>query len=552
MLLQLNVQNLATLASVNLDFTEGCIAITGDTGAGKSLILDALELALGARADASLVRAGASRADINALFDIENLPSAKHWLQNNELDAGSELILRRTLTSEGRSKAYINGALVSISQLKELSEKLILMHTQHANQKLLQSQHQLQLLDDFADQGQSRRALQAAYDNWSDATSALHTLERDTSKANAERELLGFQVEELSIFQLADGEFEKLDLEQRQLSSGDTFIQVTEQALNQLSNEEIGGLISNTERLINDLTEISDGQAGLTNASELLDQAAIILGEARTEIQHARDQFELDPERLQFVEDRLTQAFTLARKYKVEPSQLAAHHKALLLRLAEIADANDSISQFEQQVAKFQEFMQARAIELSKKRTQATEILPSQVTQHFPALGMEHAVLEIHLLGQESIGRSGAETAQFFFRPNPGQQGGALSKIASGGELSRVNLAIQVITATRLATPTLVFDEVDVGIGGKTSAKVGELLTELAKNVQVLVITHQPQVAAQADQHLHIYKQSAADNTVSEARLLSYTERIEEIARMVGGHSVTESTRLTAEELLRK
>ena len=551
MLLQLNVQNLATLASVNLDFSQGCIAITGDTGAGKSLILDAIELALGARADASLVRAGTSRADITVLFDIENLPSAKNWLKDSDLDTDNELILRRTLTSEGRSKAYINGSLVSTSQLKELSEKLILMHTQNANQKLLQPKHQLELLDDFADKGQAHQAFQITYDNWSDTISKLNTLEADTSKTSAERELLAFQVEELGIFQLAHGEFEKLDLEQHQLASGDTFIQVTEQALTKLSNEEDGGLISRTERLASELTEASDGQIGLTNASGLLDQAAIALAEAKTEIQHARDRFDLDPERLQFVEDRLTQAFSLARKYKVEPNQLVAHHQELLMRLAGIADSNDRIPILKHQLAELEKVMLSKARELTDKRIKAAAILSLQVAQHFPALGMEHALLEIHLLERDSLGPSGFETAQFFFQPNPGQQGGPLSKIASGGELSRVNLAIQVSTATRLATPTLVFDEVDVGIGGKTAAKVGELLTELASNAQVLVITHQPQVAAQADQHLHIYKQSAADTTVSEARLLSRNERIDEIARMVGGHTVTESARQTAEELLR-
>ena len=551
MLLQLNIKNLATLASVDLNLTKGYIAITGDTGAGKSLILDALELALGARADASLVRAGTDRAQITALFDIENMLSVKKWLRASELDTDGDLILRRTLSSEGRSKAYVNGTLISTSQLKELSEKLVLMHTQHANHKLLQSHHQLELIDDFADQGQARQIFHTAYRAWSNTLSALDLLKNDASKAQSERELLGFQVEELNACQLDSGEFEKLDREQRQLASGDAFIQVTDQALNDLTNEENGGLIGNSERLANQLSDICSDQAGLTNASELLGQAAIAFHEAKIEIQYARNQFELDPERLRFVEDRLTQIFSLARKHKVEPDQLAAHHSALSLRLEGIAQASNRIPQLEQQLAEFKKVMQDTAMQLKEKRTQAAKNLSTQVTRHFPALGMEYASLEIRLINRDVIASSGAETIEFFFQPNPGQQGGSLSRIASGGELSRVNLAIQVITATRSATPTLVFDEVDVGIGGKTAAKVGELLTELAINAQVLVITHQPQVAAQANQHLHVHKQSAADITVSEARLLSQSERIEEIARMVGGHTVTESARQTAEELLR-
>ena len=551
MLLQLNVQNLATLASVDLELTGGCIAITGDTGAGKSLILDALELALGARADAGLVRAGTERAQIIAEFDIERLPHAKAWLTNNELDQDDELVLRRTLTSEGRSKAYVNGTPISTSQLKELSEQLVLMHTQHANQKLLQTKHQLELLDDYADQGAARHRSSLAFKEWMDTLAALNTLKADASKADAERELLGFQVEELNAFNLQDGEFEQLDQEQRQLASGDTFIRVTEQALALLSGDDAGGLISHTEKLASDVSHIADGHAGLSNASELLDQAAIALGEAKTEIQHARDQFDLDPERLQFVEERLAQVFQLARKHKVEPEELVQHHQNLVSRLEGIAEANDRIPMLGQKAAELESIAQQKAAELTAIRAAAAEQLSREVTANFPGLGMEHAQLDIRLIPNEALTASGAESVQFFFQPNPGQQGGPLSKIASGGELSRVSLAIQVITATRLATPTLVFDEVDVGIGGKTAAKVGELLTELARNAQVLVVTHQPQVAGQADQHLHVQKQSDEDITVSQARLLSRDQRIDEIARMLGGHSITESTRQAAIDLLR-
>ena len=551
MLLQLNVKNLATLASVELELTSGCIAVTGDTGAGKSLILDALELALGARADLALVRAGTERAQIIAEFDIERLPQAKAWLSDNELDQNDELVLRRTLSSEGRSKAYVNGTPISTSQLKELSEQLVLMHTQHANQKLLQPKHQLELLDEYADQGLARQHTSAAVNEWINTLSSLHTLQADASKADAERELLGFQVEELNAFNLQAGEFEQLDREQRQLATGDTFIRVTEQTLALLSGDETGGLISHTEKITNDISQIADGHQGLENATELLEQAAIALSEAKSEIQHARDQFDLDPERLQFVEERLAQVFQLARKHKIEPENLVQHHTDLVSRLAAIAEANDRIPMLEQKVVELETIARQKAAELTTIRAAAAEQLSREVTANFPDLGMEHARLEIRLIPNETLSATGAESVQFFFQPNPGQQGGPLSKIASGGELSRVNLAIQVITATRLATPTLVFDEVDVGIGGKTAAKVGELLTDLAVNAQVLVVTHQPQVAGQADQHLHVQKQSDDDVTVSQAHLLSRGERIDEIARMLGGHSITESTRKAATDLLR-
>ena len=551
MLLQLNVKNLATLASVDLELTGGCIAVTGDTGAGKSLILDALELALGARADTGLVRAGTERAQIIAEFDIARLPSAKNWLRVNELDQDDELVLRRTLTSEGRSKAYVNGTPISTSQLKELSEQLVLMHTQHANQKLLHSKHQLELLDEFADQGQTFNTFESAYHEWTSALSALQTLKTDASKADTERELLGFQVEELNTFNLKDGEFEQLDQEQRQLASSDTFIRITEQSLALLSGDDSGGFIDHTERLLTDINQIADGYSQLQNASILLDEAAIALGEARNEIQRARDQFEIDPERLKFVEDRLSQIFELARKHRVEPGYLVQHHESLKSRLRGIAEASDRIPMLESEVAQLDAVAHQRATELTAIRSAAAEQLSRQVTTNFHGLGMEHGTLEIKLIPNDTLKPTGAETIQFFFQPNPGQQGGPLSKIASGGELSRVSLAIQVIAATRSATPTLVFDEVDVGIGGKTAAKVGNLLTELARNSQVLVVTHQPQVAGQADQHLHVEKQTDSDVTISKAYLLNREQRIDEIARMLGGHLITDSTRLAAADLLR-
>ncbi len=551
MLSQLKIKNLATLESVDLELTSGCIAVTGDTGAGKSLILDALELALGARADLGLVRAGTERAQIIAEFDIERLPQAKAWLSENELDQDDELVLRRTLSSEGRSKAYVNGTPISTSQLKELSEQLVLMHTQHGNQKLLQSKHQLELLDEYADQGLARQHTSAAVTEWIDTLSKLHALRADASKADAERELLSFQVEELNAFNLQAGEFEQLDQEQRQLATGDAFIRVTEQTVALLSGDETGGIISHTEKIAGDVSQIADGHQGLGNAAKLLEQAAIALSEAKSEIQHAHDKFDLDPERLRFVEDRLTQIFQLARKHKIEPEDLVQHHTNLASRLVGIAEANDRIPMLEQKAAELEIIAQQKATELTTLRAAAAEQLSREVTTNFPDLGMEYARLDIRLIPNETLSATGAESVQFFFQPNPGQQGGPLSKIASGGELSRVNLAIQVITATRLATPTLVFDEVDVGIGGKTAAKVGELLTELAMNAQVLVVTHQPQVAGQADQHLHVQKQWDEDVTVSQARLLAHSERIDEIARMLGGHSITERTRQAATDLLR-
>jgi len=549
MLTELNVQNLATLASVDLELGPGCIAITGDTGAGKSLILDALELALGGRADTGLVRSGTDRAQISATFDITQLPDAKAWLVENELAGDDELILRRTLTAEGRSKAFVNGIPISTSQLRELSEQLVFMHTQHANQKLLQSRHQLELLDGYADQGMARDACRSAFNQWQTKKHELDALVQSAQKADQERELLQFQVDELTELALKDGEFAQLDVEQRQLSSGESFLRSTDEALERLTGDNTPGLISTTERIATDLKRLADGHPELTNASDLLAQASIALSEARVEIQHAVDRFELDPARLQYVEERIGQIFTMARKHKVEPDELRDHQIQLEARLARIADAHHRIPALTAEVEElWSTALQAGKV-LSAIRAQAAVELAQSITAHFPDLGMEYATLTVSLAEHDTLTAHGLESAQFDFRPNPGQQGGPLSKIASGGELSRVSLAIQVITASRLATPTLVFDEVDVGIGGKTAARVGGLLQALAKNAQVLVVTHQPQVAGQATAHLHVQKQSDDDVTVSEAKLLTESERINEIARMLGGHSITDSTRAAAREL---
>ena len=312
----------------------------------------------------------------------------------------------------------MNGTPVSTSQFKELSEQLVLMHTQHANQKLLQTKHQLALLDEFADQSLARDAFQTAYRDWVETFSALDLLKTIASRADAERELLWFQVCELDAFDLQDGEFRQLDEEQRQLASSDTFLRITEQTLASLAGDETGGLISNSERLAADITQITNVHMGLQNTADLLNQASIALTEARHEIQHAHDQFDLDPERLQFVEDRLAQVFQLARKHKVEPEELVSHHQSLAARLTDIAEANDRIPMLEQEAAARETVANERAAELTRVRTIAAQQLSHEVTANFPSLGMEHAKLEIQLAHNDSLTATGAESLQFFFQPN--------------------------------------------------------------------------------------------------------------------------------------
>jgi DNA repair protein RecN (Recombination protein N) len=550
MLTELNVQNLATLTSVDLEFKDGLVAITGDTGAGKSLILDALELALGARADSGLVRSGTERAQITATFDISALPDARQWLIDNALEDEETVMLRRTITAEGRSKAFVNGTPLTNQQLKALSDQLVFMHTQHANQQLLQNKHQLMLVDAFADQGAARDVYQDLFTTWRDATDRLEQLRADAAHAEAERELLNFQVEELDQLNLGETEFAALDSEQRQLSSGEEFIRTVETALTQLTGADTDGLIAHAERIASDLERLSGAYPTLGNASGLMTEASIALTEARREVQTARDQIDLDPARLQFVEERLAQVFALARKHKIEPDDVVTHHRTLQARLDAIVDADTRIPELEAEVAAHRDALEQAAQRLTQVRAKAAHSLSSQISALLPDLGMPHATLNITLIEHAELTFGGAETVRFEFQPNPGQSGGALSKIASGGELSRVSLAIQVVSARQMATPTLVFDEVDVGIGGQTAAQVGQLLSDLASNAQALVVTHQPQVAGHAHAHLHVDKQSDADVTESRATFLTDEQRIAEIARMLGGHTITDTTLTAARELL--
>lgn len=549
MLTSLHVQNLATLAALDLELSNGFIAITGDTGAGKSLILDALELALGGRADAGLVRTGTERADITACFDIERLPDAAAWLAANELTVDREIILRRTLTAEGRSKAFINGTPVSTGQLRELADQLVLMHTQHANQQLLQARHQLALVDAFADGGQLRNRVAGAFQRWRKAEDQLHRLQQQAETFEAERELLQFQADELSALNPQADEFETLDAEQKQLASAEQFLNITAATLALLDGEDAPGMIASLQRASVDIQRLADAHPALANATELLEQAAIAIAEARTDIAHAVDRFDLDPARLAFVESRLAELLAMARKHKTEPEALPDCLVALQERLEALSATHTQLPALAAEVEAFLHEATALATQLTDARTESAAHLSDAITALLPGLGMEHATLELKLISQPQLTAQGFETVQFWLTPNPGQQGGPLAKIASGGELSRVSLAIQVISASRLATPTLIFDEVDVGIGGKTAAKVGQLLQALSQNAQVLVVTHQPQVAGQAAGHLHVSKQAGDDVTVSDARFLSEDERIDEIARMLGGHVVTDSTRAAAAEL---
>lgn len=550
MLEALTIQNLATLSQVDLEITPGFTAITGETGAGKSLLLDALELALGERADASLVRTGAERAQVSAVFRVGQLSDTQNWLADNDFDATDELIVRRSVTAEGRSKAVVNGIPITAGQLKTLAATLVHLHGQQAHQQLLEPREQTRMIDAYADGGRAYTHYSVAYRAWKAAEASLAHYQDEIAEASREQALLTFQVEELSAFQPADDEYAALDQTQRQLAGADHFLAVTASALAQLDGHEDGGLVDQVSRLRAAMSDLVEDHPTLAEADALLDQAAISLDESARVIRHAHAHLDVDPERLALVEARLSEWLQLARKHRVEPDALAAHWQQLKARLDRLQTSQEALPALEAQVRETAAEAEQAAEALSEVRARCGIELATEVTRNLQALHMRDAQFDVTWRRSDELGVMGRETALFLFTPNAGQAGGSLSKIASGGELSRVSLAIEVITAAKRASPTLVFDEVDVGIGGTTAAVVGRMLAQLATHTQLLVVTHQPQVAAAAQVHIHVAKQTVAGSTESQALVLSEVQRIEEIARMLGGTTLTETTYAMAKELL--
>ena len=550
MLTRLSIQNYALIDDLNVSFSNGFTTITGETGAGKSLLLDALELALGERADASLVRTGAERAQVSAVFRVGQLSDTQNWLADNDFDATDELIVRRSVTAEGRSKALVNGIPITAGQLKTLAATLVHLHGQQAHQQLLEPREQTRMIDAYADGGRAYTNYSAAYRAWKAAEASLAHYQDEIAEASREQALLTFQVEELSGFQPADDEYAALDQMQRQLAGADHFLAVTASAFAQLDGHEDGGLVDQVSRLRAAMSDLVEDHPTLAEADALLDQAAISLDESTRVIRHAHAHLDVDPERLAQVEARLSEWLQLARKHRVEPDALAAHWKQLKARLDRVQTSQEALPALEAHVRETAAQAEQAAEALSEVRARCGIELAAEVTRNLQALHMRDAQFDVTWRRSDELGVMGRETALFLFTPNAGQAGGSLSKIASGGELSRVSLAIEVITAAKRASPTLVFDEVDVGIGGTTAAVVGRMLAQLATHTQLLVVTHQPQVAAAAQVHIHVAKQTHAGSTESQALVLSDAERVEEIARMLGGTTLTETTFAMAKELL--
>jgi DNA repair protein RecN (Recombination protein N) len=553
MLSHILIRDLAVVSALELELGPGMTALTGETGAGKSILIDALGLALGDRADPGLIRAGSERTEVAASFDLAQVESAREWLAEQDLADEGDCAIRRVLPASGRSRAYVNGHIVSGGQLQELGERLVDIHGQHAHQSLLRPTAQRELLDGYAGQVPLSRELAGLFRDYRAREERLRILLTQGVERGARLDLLRFQVGELQTLGLSVADIEELDREQRRLSNLGLLQGTAGRLLDALydgegalrdqlghAEAELDGLLSYDERL----SEVRDLIAG----------AAIQIEEAASGLRQYLDGLELDPALLEQVEVRLTQVHDLARKYRVPPAELPATLERLRGELAGLEGDEVSVDALARERDAAWGRYRVKALELREARQAAAARLSTSVTSSMAELGMKGGrfAVEVMPLAEDTASGQGLDRVEFLVSANPGQPLQPLAKVASGGELSRISLCIQVATAECAAIPTLVFDEVDVGIGGAVAEVVGRLLRALGERRQVLCVTHLPQVAAQAHHHLQVRKETRSGQTYTLIARLDPEARIREIARMLGGTTITEKTLAHAREMIER
>ncbi|WP_407314978.1 DNA repair protein RecN [Pseudomonas sp. nanlin1] len=552
MLVHLSVHNYAIVEHLDLELERGMSVITGETGAGKSIMLDALGLTLGDRADSGVVRPGADKADILATFDLIDIPEARTWLNERDLDGEGPCILRRVITSEGRSRGYINGTPCPLADLKALGELLIDIHSQHEHQSLLKAETHRRLLDEYAGAGDLSRQVQLAAQKWRQTRLELERLSNSGDEQRARHQLLSYQLEELENLGLGENELEQLEQEHKNLTNADALFGICRQVIEQCSESDSGNVLSALTASLNRLSAVQNAPGALSESVTMLASAQIQVEEAVGELNRFLDNFDADPARLQQLEERLDTIYTLARKHRIHPSEVVALQQQLFEELESLNASDESVDRLADELAAYGRHYQEKAEELSQLRQQAAAQLAAAVEVEIQRLGMPGGrfTIELHPNTQADLHPNGLETIELLVSANPGQPLKSLAKVASGGELSRISLAIQVITAQTSRVPTLVFDEVDVGIGGPTAEIVGQLLRRLGERGQVLTVTHLPQVAAQGHHHLFVHKVRGSDETRTAVSSLGKSERVEEVARMLGGIDLTKESLAHAKKMV--
>ena len=551
MLTQLTINNFAIVRHLNLELSEGMSVITGETGAGKSIAIDALGLCLGYRSESSMIRNGADKADITATFQMQPNSPAYLWLKEHELldeENSHECILRRMINLEGRSKAFVNNRPLPISQLRELGQYLIHLNGQHAPQLLLKSEYQLELVDNYAGIHNLLGKMQEQYNKWRKLHQQVKNFRQQCKENEARKQLLQYQVDELDEFDIKEGEFEEMEETHTRLSNSEELIEMSQSVLDLLSddNSNADSLIYNAIRYLEDLVDVD---VNYQSSLDMLNEALIQVQEASSEVRALADSIEQDPELLAELDERISRAMSLAKKHYVSPHELWQHHSVLQDELQKLVDFEDNEDQLIADEKKAYRECVALAEQIYQERVSAAQKLAEQVTSQIKALSMENGEFYIDIQHDvKKLTPNGADFVEFNLRSNLGQNAQPLAKIASGGELSRISLAVQVLTANKLSTPTIIFDEVDVGISGIAATTVGRLLRQLGNKCQVLCVTHLPQVASHG--HFNVQKYVKDNQTETQMSLLSERERVNALARLLGGSKITDAVLANAQEML--
>ena len=552
MLMNLQVRDFAIVDRIDIEFEPGMTVLTGETGAGKSILVDSLGLVLGERGSAQLVRDGAKRAEFAAEFDVSSLANVGSWLAEQALDLDGDCLLRRVIGADGRSRAFINGNAVPLSQLKSLGELLLDIHGQHFHQSLGRKDIQRDLLDHFGGLLDDRAVVATHYIEWKTLAERLEQLQAAESDRASRLDLLTFQLQELESLAVRSAEYDELSDERQKLLNSGRLAEGVGSALTNLYEDDDGNANSLIADALRSVEQLVVFDPALKPVSEMLNSASIQVAEAADVLSRYGDSLDMDPARRDWVEERLDAIQAIARKHRAEPADLPAVEEQLRQEFDELSHAEERGRELEEQAAVARKSFMDCSQSLSGARAKAAGAFAKAVTDAMHGLGMPGGVFEVSLsaLAADAAKPWGLDNIEFLISANPGQAPQSLAKIASGGELSRMSLAIQVIASDGSAIPTMVFDEVDSGVGGGVAEMVGRRLQELGANRQVLCVTHLPQVASLADQHFRISKVTDGKSTRTQVNALGKDERIEELARMLGGVEITRKTLDHAAEML--
>jgi len=551
MLMHLTIRDFAVVESLQLDFSQGMTVMTGETGAGKSILIDALQLVLGERSDASVIRHEATFAEISAHYDISTLKVASDWLIANDLNTEDDCIIRRVINKDGRSKAYINGRAVPLSQLRDLGWYLVDIHGQHQHQLLLKPEHQRTLLDCFADHEPLITAVSTVFQTVQRLKKEETILLQQQGHLD-KLALLQYQTRELEELNLADDELAKLAIEQKELAHAEHWQALCQQAIQYLKSDDNQDVLSLLYQGKIPLEQLKAHTPKLNACHELFSNALIQLEEALAELEQFSETISLDPNRLKSVEDRLGAIHDIARKHRIQPENIIDYKNTLNHDINQLLACQTNLDNIGAAIQNSENAYKVAAEQLSDSRKKAALSLEKLITSTLQTLEMPKARFKIEFTSKNmsNLSAAGMDDIEYLVSTNPGLDLQPLRKIASGGELSRISLAIQVIMAKKMTTPTLIFDEVDAGISGKTAETVGKLLRKLANEVQVLCVTHLPQIAALGHQHYQVTKNQTDFSTSTDIKPLNEAARVEELARMIGGSAITPHALLHAKALL--